>query len=119
MPDAAVRLSLTEDEGDVEPTFHADLRGEARWDSLTLWTMVVAGVLLIVDHSAWAYFGLVGSGMYIYFSGRGIFARLEMRRRDLRIGSAGSVNQAIAALGIWGVMGLVTMVAAINTLAQT
>ncbi len=29
--------------------------------------MVVAGVLLIADVHAWAYFGLVGGGMYLYF----------------------------------------------------
>lgn len=36
--------------------------------------MVVAGVLLILNNGVWAYFGLVGGGMYVYFAGRAIWA---------------------------------------------
>ncbi len=48
-PATAVRLALTEAEEDVESVYWADIRGEALWDLLTLWTMVVAGLLLILD----------------------------------------------------------------------
>jgi len=89
-PATGVKLGLTEAEAEVEPTFWADLRGEALWDFLTLWTLVVAGVLLIIDDSAWSYFGLVGGGMYVYFAGRGVAARVAMRRRGLRISTLGS-----------------------------
>ncbi len=57
-PSTAVRLTLTEADGTVEPVCSADLRGEALWDTLTLWTMLVAGVLLIIDNPAcanWAW----------------------------------------------------------------
>jgi hypothetical protein len=47
------RLGLSEREADVEPTFWADVRSEALWDFLTLWTLVAAGALLIIDHPAW------------------------------------------------------------------
>ena len=63
-PATAVRLTLMEAEDSVEPTYFADVRGEALWDTLTLWTLVVAGVLLTLDVSAWAYFGLVGGGIW-------------------------------------------------------
>ena len=115
-PDTAVKLTLMEAEDDVEPTFWADIRGEAAWDFLTLWTMVVAGVLLIIDAAAWAYFGLVGGGMYVYFGGRGIFTRLAMRRRGLRVGSEASLKVGYAFLVIWGVVGLVTIAAAVVAL---
>ena len=42
-PVPAARLGLTDNEGDVEPVFWADGRGEAAWDSFTLWTLIVAG----------------------------------------------------------------------------
>ena len=85
-PATAVRLTLMEAEDTVEPTYFADVRGEALWDTLTLWTMLVAGVLLTLDVSAWAYFGLVGGGMYVYFAGRGIVTRRAMQQRGYRVG---------------------------------
>ena len=33
-PKVATRLGLTEPESDVDPTFYADVRGEAIWDTM-------------------------------------------------------------------------------------
>lgn len=118
-PATAVKLTLMEAEDDVEPTYWADIRGEATWDSLTLWTMVVAGVLLIIDNPAWAYFGLVGGGMYVYFSGRGILTRLAMHRRGFRIGAPRNVMVGYTLLAIWGVMGLAAMVTSVVALSAS
>ena len=115
-PSAAVRWKLMEAEDDVEPAFWADVRGEAAWDTVTLWTMVVAGVLLILDASAWPYFGLVGGGIYLYFGGRGISARLAMLRRDLRIGAPENVRLGFVFSAAWAAMAVVTIVAAIISL---
>ena len=115
-PETAVKLSLMEAAEDVEPTFWADIRGEAPWDALTLWTMVVAGILLVANVDSWAYFGLVGGGMYVYFAGRGIFTRLAMRRRNLRIGAPSSVTAGLTFLALWGVMGVITIAAAVAAL---
>ena len=84
-PSAAQRIGLVEAEDEVEPVYWADIRGEALWDVFTLWTLPVAGVLLLLDHEAWPYFGLVAGGTYLYFAGRGILTRLEMQRRGFRI----------------------------------
>ena len=115
-PATGARLGLSETEADVEPTLWADVRGEALWDFLTLWTLLAAGVLLIIDHPAWAYLGLVGGGMYVYFAGRGILTRVVMLRRGLRIGTSKGVKVALAFLSIWGVTGLITIIAAIAAL---
>lgn len=115
-PDTAVKLTLMEAEEDVEPTFWADIRGEAAWDAFTLWTMLVAGILLIANVDAWAYFGLVGGGMYVYFAGRGIFTRLAMQRRNLRIGSPSSVTAGLTFLALWGLMGVITIAASVAAL---
>lgn len=117
-PATAARLTLTEYEETVEPSYWADSRGEALWDFLTLWTLLAAGVLLVFDNPAWAYFGLVGGGMYVYFAGRGVLTRLEMQRRGFRIGTPQNVGTAYILLTVWGVVGLVTIVAAAVALAS-
>lgn len=116
-PRTAERFSLTEAEADVEPAFHADVRAEALWDTLTLWVMVVAGALLIAGSDAWPYFGLAGGAVYVYFAGRGLLARRAMQRRGLRIGTVQNVTSAYVVLTVWGVMGLATLIAAAGNLA--
>lgn len=111
-PATGVRLGLIEAEASVEPVYWADIRGEAAWDSLTLWVLPLAGLLLMVGEPAWAIAGLVGGGVYTYFAGRGIAARLEMRRRGFHIGSESSVRIAFGALAVWLVAALVTIVSA-------
>lgn len=116
-PDTAVRWSLMEAEKDVEPVYWGDIRGEALWDTLTLWTLLAAGALLAVGAESWPYLGLVGGAMYVYFAGRGIATRVAIRRRGFRIGSDASLRVAYVALGVWGVVGLATVVAATLALA--
>lgn len=114
-PRLAARFDLAETESEVDPAFYADARGEAIWDSLSLWTLPVAGFLLILDSSAWPYFGLIGGAIFIYFAGRGIVARMSMRRKGISIGRQSTVSQALVALSVWGLLGVVTLVAAAVT----
>jgi hypothetical protein len=113
-----VRLSLTEGEDTVEPTFYADCRGEALWDAFTLWITVVAGALLVLGDPAWAYFGLAGGAVYVYFAGRGLATRRAIQQRGLRIGTPPTVKTAYLMLSIWGVMGLATAIAAAISLSS-
>ena len=116
-PATAVRLGLADAADSVDPVFWADGRGEAQWDTASLWTLPLAGVLLIAGHEAWTWFGLLGGGMYVYFAGRGILSRAELRRRGHRIGEPATVRVGVTALALWGVAGLITAVAAIIELA--
>ena len=115
-PAVAEKYGLADKAHDVEPVFYADGRAEAAWDFLTLWTLGVAGLLLIFDVSAWAFFGLVGGAMYVYFAGRGVLVRRQMTRQGFRIGDESAVKTAYWALSIWGVAGLITLLAAILAL---
>lgn len=115
-PSTATRWQVMEAEDDVEPLFWADIRAEALWDAMTLWVMAAAGLLLIADAAAWPYFGLVGGGMYLYFGGRGISARVTMTGRGFRIGAPQSVRTGIIFLAVWTAMALITIVAAIAAL---
>lgn len=118
-PDTAVKLGLMEAEDEVEPAYWADIRGEASWDFFTLWTMLAGGILLIVAEPAWAYFGLVGGGVYVYFAGRGIFTRVAMQRRGLRIGTPLNLRLGYGLLTVWGVMALITIIAAVMALSPS
>jgi hypothetical protein len=118
VPRAAERWSLTEREDSVDPAYHADGRGEAVWDAMTLWTLVVAGLLLAADHRSWPYFGLVGGGMYLYFAGRGILTRLALQRHGHRIGTATNVRIGYLFLTIWGLTAATMIVAATVTLTR-
>jgi hypothetical protein len=115
-PKFAVKLGLTERESEVDSTFYADARGEAIWDSLILWTLPVAGILLIMNSGLWAYFGLVGGGSYLYFAGRGIATRLIIQRRGIRIGASRTVKLFYAFLALWALIGTVTIMMAISAL---
>lgn len=116
-PARAVKLGVMEAEEDVEPTYWADIQGEAAWDTFTLWTLVVAGFLLVFDQPEWAYFGLAGGSVYIYFAGRGIVTRVVMIRRGLRVGAPQNVRTGIFFLVLWGIAGLITVVAAAASLS--
>ena len=111
-PKLAVNLGLTEPESDVDSTFYADVRGEAIWDTMVLWTLPVAGILLILNNTLWAYFGLVGGGTYLYLAGRGIAVRLAMQRRGIRIGKPGTLKFFYVFLTIWGLIAVVTIIMA-------
>ena len=115
-PELAARWGVTEPEDDVDSTFYADVHGEAYWDTLTIWTLPVAGLLLILNSSAWPYFGLVGGGMYLYFAGRGMVVRWIMQRRAIRIGKPETLKTIYVFLTVWGLVGVITIAMAAGDL---
>ena len=115
-PKFAVKLGLAERESEVDSTFYADVRGEAIWDTIILWTLPVAGILLILNNALWAYFGLVGGGSYLYFAGRGIVTRMVMQRRGIRIGAPGTLKLFYVFLLLWSLIAVVTIIMAMDYL---
>ena len=111
-PKLAVKLELTEQESEVDTAFYADVRGEAIWDTMILWTLPVTGILLILNNTLWAYFGLVGGGSYLYFAGRGIATRMSLQRRGIRIGAPGKLKLFYVFLTLWGLIAVVTIIMA-------
>ena len=118
-PGIAEKLGLIESEADVDPAFYADARGEARWDSITLWILPFAGILIILNSSMWIYFGLVGGSMYLYFAGRAIFTRLELKRKGVRIGKPELLKMYFIFVTLWGLIGLSTIIKAVRVLLDS
>lgn len=112
-PSVAQRWKLTEAPESVDPVFAADVRGEARWDAMTLWTMPLAGLLLMVGSEAWSYLGLVAGGMYIYFGGRGIASRMTIKAEGHRIGAPDYLPTAYGALAMWTLLGFAVVAGAV------
>ena len=83
-PKIAAKINIFGDESDLNQTYFLDMRGSAIWDALSLWTLPIAGILLILNNSLWAYFGLIGGGMYLYFVGRSIVSHLTMQRHGVK-----------------------------------
>jgi len=109
VPSFAAKFGIIEPEEGLDPTFFIDVQGEALWDALSLWVLPVAGILLVSGSPYWAYFGLVGGGMYVYFSGRGIVVRLMLQRRGIQIGNPDTLKLFYGFLVLWGLIGLVTI----------
>jgi hypothetical protein len=116
MPSYASKFGLIEPETGVDPTFLLDAKGEALWDSLILWTLPVAGILILLESPYWAYFGLVGGGMYVYFAGRGIIVRRKMQHHGIKLGNPDTLKLFYAFLAMWGLVGLVTIILAVDAL---
>ena len=118
-PRIAEKLGLIEPEADIDPAFYADARGEAKWDSITLWTLPFAGILIILNSQLWIYFGLVGGSMYLYFAGRTIFTRLELKRKGVRIGKLELLKMYFIFVTLWGLIGLSTIIKAVRVLLKS
>lgn len=88
----------------MNPTFFADMHGEAIWGALSLWTLTIAGILLIIiiNKTLWTYFGLIGGGMYLYFAGRGVASQLTMQRHGIQIGRSKKLRIKYMILTLWG-----------------
>jgi hypothetical protein len=109
-PAAAGRLGLTEPEETVDPVFWADVRAEALWDSLVLWPLPLAGVLILAGCTWWPPVALLGGGMYLYFAGRGVFQRVAMQRRGISVGEPASVRINLIMLVVWGALGAASVI---------
>ncbi len=115
-PRLGAKLGVGEAEADVDPVFYIDARGEAIWDSMIIWTLPVAGVLLTLNNPLWIYFGLVGGGCYLYFAGRNITTLIMLQRRGIRIGTPKNIKTAYLFVTLWGLSAVITIVLAVAAL---
>ncbi len=112
----AVKWGMAEAEADVDPVFLADTKGEAAWDSFVLWLLPVAGILLILNHAWWPYFGVTGGAIYVYFAGRSLSTRRVFKQRGIRICKAELDRVYTGAIALWGLAGAGMAIAALRAL---
>jgi hypothetical protein len=114
-PKVATKIGIIEPESDVDPTFFVDICFDLIFYVISLWTLPFAGILLIFNNSWWAYFGLIGGGMYLYFVGRTIAAHLTMKRHGIYIGKSKKLKVRYLILTLWGFIAVITMIMAVAT----
>lgn len=115
-PKIAEKINIIEAETDVDKTYFLDMQGAAVWDSISLWTLPVAGILLILNNNLWVYFGLIGGGMYLYFVGRAISSNLTLHRNAVNIGRVKKLKIKLLILTLWAIIAIVTITMAVMDL---
>ena len=112
----AQKLGLQEKDAETEPLFRRLELNTARWDLFVIWTLPLAGVLMLIDHSGWPYLSLVAGGVHVDTAGREAAKLLGLKAQGIRIGADKEVRLALfffgvmAAIGVWAIVyGLVSL----------
>ncbi len=101
-PHAAEKLGLVEPKDDMDEGFYIiEAKSIALNDLLLTWTLPLSGLLMILENPLWPYFGLIGGGIYLYFSGYIILSRIFLNKNNKKIGSSSSVTTAYIFGVIW------------------
>ncbi len=99
----AQRLGLQEKPGPtIDPLVSRLEIGTARWDLVSLWVLPVAGILMLVDHSWWPAFALVGGGVCFDAGGREAVKLSGLRNHGVPVGTAKEFRVAMG--GIYTVL---------------
>ena len=87
-PEMATKLGLLEPKEDMDESFYIiEAKALCLNDMLLSWVFPASGVLMLLDNPLWPYFGLVGAGIFLYFSGLVAFMRIYLKRGDKKIGN--------------------------------
>ncbi len=103
----AQRLGLQEKSQGTDALFRSAEINAARWDSFVLWTLMVAGILMLADNHWWPYVSLVAGGIYLDGAGREAAKYIGLRRAGVRIGDSRDLRiaavffLAMAGIALW------------------
>jgi hypothetical protein len=106
----AQRLGLQERDEATEPIYRRLERNTARWDSLVLWTIPVAAILMLVGHPLWPYAALVGGAVAFDTGGREIAKILGLRAKGVRTGDRCEARIGFGYLALMSLVGLALVV---------
>jgi len=102
----AQKLGLQEKNDETEPLFRRLELNTARWDLVVLWTLPVAGVLMLVEHSWWPYLALVAGGVYVDTGGRETAKVLGLSKHGVKTGSRKEARLYFWFTGIMALIGV-------------
>lgn len=106
----AQRLGLQERPDRVDPLFTSLEVWTARWDLLTLLGLPVAGVLMLLDHSWWAYMAMIGGGLAADTGGREIVKYLGLRQHGVRIGTPAGRRVLFGGMTVLSLVGVLAAI---------
>lgn len=90
----AQRLNLQEKSQGTDPLFRRAETNAARWDSLVLWALLLAGILMLADNQWWPLVSLIAGGIYLDGAGREVAKCISLRKGGIRIGDAKDLKVA-------------------------
>jgi hypothetical protein len=106
-PEPAPRRPVQNEFGGPDRLYRRLERNSALWDLFVIWTLPVAGVLMVLDHSWWPSVALVAGGACAASAGREFAKMLSFRNEGVHIGGEGEIRLAFTFLGLWGVVAVI------------
>ncbi len=83
----AQRLGLQESPDHADPLASCLELWTARWDAFWLWTLPLAGILMLMNHWFWPYMALIGGGAFVDAGGREAAKVLGLNQKGVSTGS--------------------------------
>jgi hypothetical protein len=102
----AQKLGLQEKSEGTDPLFRLAELNTARWDAVVLWTLPVAGILMLLNHPWWPYVALVAGGIHLDAGGRELAKSLSLRGSGVSIGTPKDWKIAKIFLSVLTLIGL-------------
>lgn len=80
----AQRLGFQEQDEGTDPLYRRLELNTARWDVFVIWTLPVAGILMLLDHPWWPFAALLAGGITLDAGGREVVKILGARAAGVR-----------------------------------
>ncbi len=116
--DLARKLGLQEKGEGADPLFVLAERNAARWDSLVLWTLPLAGLVMLIHHPSWPWWAILAGGVYLDTGGREAAKWLTLRASGIGVGTEADKKKAIGAYIVITSLGLCSALAGLIALVR-
>ncbi|KPK10365.1 MAG: hypothetical protein AMJ68_09415 [Acidithiobacillales bacterium SG8_45] len=118
-PNVAVKLGLLESKNEMDETLYIiEARALGLNDLLLAWTLPLSGLLMLLNNPLWPYLGLVGGGIYLYFSGMVILSRIYLGKAGKKIGSPSNIKAVYVFGAVWAIAATTMIAMSFNKLSQ-
>ena len=116
-PMTAAKVGACEREDEVDQSmFIIETKAHGLTDTLLAWTLPLSALLMIFDVPYWPVLALIGSGIYLNFSGVFMLHRVYLKKHGKKVGSRYSELTAYIFGFIWILAAVVMIVLAIREL---
>lgn len=110
----AQRLGFQEKDDNTDPLYRRLELNTARVDLLVIWTLPVAGVLMIIDNSWWPWMALIAGGVHVDVGVREIGKGRGLAAEGITIGSEAEARLGIGFLAMVSALGLALIIYALT-----